>query len=67
MRRSHGLLLFLLLIALIALAWWRGWFNFNNEKIQQDENRAKEVLKQGADKVKQEADKLKDKLNKDSK
>jgi len=67
MRRSHGLFLFVLLIALIAFAWWRGWFNFNKENIQQDENRAKEAIKEGADKLKQEADKLKGGLNKDSK
>lgn len=67
MRRSHGLLLFLILIAVIAFAWWRGWFSVNNENIKQDEDRAKQALKEGADKVKQEAEKLKDKLNKDSK
>ncbi len=67
MRRSHGLLLFVLLIALIAFAWWRGWFNFNKENIQQDENRAKEAVKEGVEKIKEGADKLKGNANKDSK
>jgi hypothetical protein len=67
MRRSHGLFLFVLLIALIAFGWWRGWFSVNKENIQQDENRAKAAVKEGADKLKQEADKLKGGVNKDSK
>ncbi|HEY2148994.1 MAG TPA: hypothetical protein VGH32_13725 [Pirellulales bacterium] len=67
MRRSHGLLLFVLLIALIAFAWLPGWFSFNKENVQQDENRAKEAIKEGADKIKQEADKLRGSPNKDSK
>jgi predicted negative regulator of RcsB-dependent stress response len=67
MRRSHGLLVFVLLIALLAFAWWRGWLTFNKENIQQDKNRAKEAVKEGAEKIKQEADKLKGNLNKDSK
>lgn len=67
MRRSHGLLLFVLLIALIAFAWWRGWFSFNKQNIQQDENRAKEAIKEGVEKVKEGADKLKGSPNKDSK
>jgi hypothetical protein len=67
MRRSHGLLLFVLVIALIAFAWWRGWFNVNKENVQQDENRAKAAVKEGAEKIEQEANKLKGSLNKDSK
>jgi predicted negative regulator of RcsB-dependent stress response len=67
MRRSHGLLIFILFIALIAIAWWRGWINFNKENVQQDENRAKEAVKEGAEKIKQEADKLRGNPNKDSK
>jgi hypothetical protein len=60
MRRSHGFLAFVLLVAIIAFAWWRGWFSFNKENIQQDEQRAKE----GAEKI---TDKIKDNLPKGSK
>jgi len=67
MRRSHGFLLFVLLVALIVFAWWRGWFGFNKENIQQDEQRAKDALKAGADKAQQEVDKIRGNPQKDSK
>ncbi len=60
MRRSHGFFIFVLLIAIIAFAWWRGWFSVNKENIQQDEQRVKE----GAEKI---SDKIKDSLPKGSK
>jgi hypothetical protein len=60
MRRSHGFLIFVLLVAIIAFGWWRGWFSVNKENIQQDEQRVKE----GAEKI---SDKIKDSLPKGSK
>jgi hypothetical protein len=59
MRRSHGFFVFVLLVAIIAFAWWRGWFSFNKENIQQDEQRAKDAIKEGADKVQEGVDKIK--------
>jgi beta-lactam-binding protein with PASTA domain len=63
MRRSHGFLLLLVLIALVAFAWWRNWFSVNKENVKQDVNqgaeKAKEVIKEGTDKLKEGVDKIK--------
>ena len=63
MRRSHGFLVFVLLVAIIAFAWWRGWFSVNKENVKQDVNqgaeRAKEVIKEGTEKIKEGVDKIK--------
>jgi Tfp pilus assembly protein PilO len=67
MRRSHGFLVFVLMVALIAFAWWRGWFSLNQENIDRDKEKAQQELKQGADKVREEAEKLKNRLQKDPK
>ena len=66
MRRSYGILLFVLLAAIIAFGFYRGWFTFNKENAERDKARAVEKLKEGTEKIKEEADKLKQGFQKDA-
>jgi predicted negative regulator of RcsB-dependent stress response len=43
MRRLLTLVL-LLVVVIGAIGWWRGWFTFNQDKFNQDEQTAKQKL-----------------------
>ena len=56
MRRLVFVLL-VLVVAIVGVGFYRGWFTVNEEKIQEDETRAKAEVKELLQEVKEKTDK----------
>jgi capsule polysaccharide export protein KpsC/LpsZ len=57
-----SIVLLVLAVGIVGLGYFRGWFTVNQDKIQQDERRAKEEVRELIQEVKDKTGKRTDKV-----